>query len=126
MAVVTRTEATFGPSLEQAVAARRFASRVVADAGLAHAVHDVALAAGELAANAAEHAATAFELAVVLEHGPVIRIEVVDGSSALPVRPDIDHYDERGRGIALIELVARAWGVESVDGGKRVWVELEG
>lgn len=119
----TRSEATFGPSVEQAVAARRFASRVVADAGLAHTVHDVALAAGELATNAAEHARTPFDVVVVLDG--CVRIEVADGSAELPVVADIDVDAERGRGMALVELVSCRWGVDRTPTGKRVWAEID-
>jgi hypothetical protein len=118
-----RCEARFEPSLEEVVAARRFASRVVADAGLLHAVHDVALATGELAANAAEHAGTPFDVVIVLDD--CIRIEVSDGSGNLPFKPDVDVYAERGRGIAILELICARWGVEVfAAGGKRVWVEI--
>jgi anti-sigma regulatory factor (Ser/Thr protein kinase) len=117
-----RSEATFGPSIDQVVAARHFASRVVADAGLSHTIHDVALATGELAANAAEHAGTPFAVVVVL--GPCVRIEVTDGSSEMPFKPDVDEYAERGRGMALVELVSERWGVDVTADGKRVWAEI--
>lgn len=123
MTLKERMEAQFDPSVEDIVAARRFASRVVADAGLTHAVHDVALAAGELAANAAEHARTPFGVRVLVDG--CIRIEVTDGSDDLPQRVEPHDYDEHGRGIALIELVCRRWGVDSLARGKRVWVELD-
>ncbi len=117
-----RREARFDPSVEQAVAARRFASRVVADLGLAHAVHDVALATGELAANAAEHARTAF--VVVVRVDGCVRIEVSDGSADLPFVTDADFDSERGRGMALVELVSDRWGVDKTPGGKVVWAEI--
>lgn len=119
---IERRTARFEPSLEQAVAARCFVSRVVAGAGLSHAVHDVALAAGELATNAAEHAETPFEVAVTVAE--CIRIEVADGSTEWPIRRDFGLDDERGRGIALVELVSSRWGVEETPTGKRVWAEL--
>lgn len=118
----TRCEATFGPSVEQAVAARRFVSRVVAEAGLVHAVHDVALAAGELATNAAQHAGTPFDVVVLLDG--CVRIEVADGSEELPYVVDIDVDAERGRGMALVELVSCRWGVDRTPTGKRVWAEI--
>lgn len=118
----TRCEARFDPSVEQAVAARRFASRVVAEAGFVHAVHDVALATGELATNAAEHAGTPFEVVVVLDG--CVRIEVADGSDVLPTVADIDVDAERGRGMALVELVSCRWGVDRTPTGKRVWAEI--
>ena len=117
-----RSEATFGPSIDQVVAARHFASRVVADAGLSHTIHDVALATGELAANAAEHARTPFAVVVVLDD--CVRIEVTDGSADMPFKPDVDEYAERGRGMALVELVSVRWGVDRTPEGKRVWAEI--
>jgi len=118
-----RREAHFDPSVEQAVAARRFASRVVADAGFTHAVHDVALATGELATNAAEHARTPFDVTVLLDG--CVRIEVTDGSTDLPVLSDVDGDSERGRGMALVELVSCRWGVDRTPTGKRVWAEID-
>lgn len=118
-----RRVARFDPSVEQVVAARRFASRIVADAGYVHAVADVALATGELAANAAEHAGTPYDVVVMLDG--CIRIEVTDGSAVLPVRGEPDLYAERGRGIALVELVGRTWGVDASTTGKTVWVEID-
>jgi anti-sigma regulatory factor (Ser/Thr protein kinase) len=117
-----RRHARFDPSLDEVVAARRFASRVVAEAGLSHAVHDVALAAGELAANAAEHAHTPFDVTVEIDG--CVRIEVADGCDLLPrlVEPDMD--SERGRGMALVELVSCRWGVERTATGKSVWAEI--
>jgi anti-sigma regulatory factor (Ser/Thr protein kinase) len=117
-----RRKATFDPSLEQVVAARRFASRVVADVGLAHAIHDVALATGELAANAAEHARTSFDVVVVVEG--CVRIEVLDGSHEPPVLVDADWDSDRGRGMALVDLVSTRWGVDTTPTGKTVWAEI--
>jgi anti-sigma regulatory factor (Ser/Thr protein kinase) len=108
--------------MDEVVAARRFASRVVAEAGLTHAVHDVALAAGELAANAAEHAHTPFDVTVEIEG--CVRIEVTDGSDLLPRIVEPDLHSERGRGMALVELVSSRWGVDRIDSGKRVWAEI--
>jgi len=114
--------ASFEPSLEQAVAARCFVSRVVADAGHSELVADVALAAGELTANAAEHAHTPFQVSVRVDG--CIRIEVADGNTDLPVVRDVDTYDERGRGMALVELVSHRWGVDRTPTGKLVWAEI--
>jgi anti-sigma regulatory factor (Ser/Thr protein kinase) len=104
------------------VAARKFASRVVVDAGHGAAVADVALAVGELAANAYEHAGTPYDVTVRLDG--CIRIEVSDASPELPVRGYPDDYAERGRGIALVEMVGQAWGVDRTPDGKTVWVEI--
>lgn len=94
----------------------------MADAGLIHAVHDVALAAGELATNAAEHARTPFEVEVSVEG--CVRIAVSDGCADLPVVADVDTDAERGRGMALVELVSSRWGVDRTPTGKCVWAEI--
>jgi anti-sigma regulatory factor (Ser/Thr protein kinase) len=118
-----RRIASFEPTLEDVVAARRFACRVVADAGHAHAVSAVALATGELAANAVEHAGTAFEVVVIVSD--VVRIEVADGSDQLPVRLDVEPDALSGRGVMLVDLIGSAWGVVVEPAGKRIWVEID-
>lgn len=116
--------AHFEPTLEHVVAARRFASRVVADAGHVAAVPSVALATGELAANAVAHARTPFDVAVFVDDRSV-RIEVGDGSTVLPRRLDVEADALNGRGVMLVDLVGSRWGVEVAGGGKRVWVEIQ-
>ena len=119
-----RRQARFDPSLDEVVAARHFASRVVAEAGLTHAVHDVALAAGELAANAAEHAHTPFDVerrhrrAASASRWPTAATALPAWSSRTSTN------SERGRGMALVELVSCRWGVDRTDTGKRVWAEI--
>lgn len=116
--------AKFEPTLDQVVAARRFASRVVAEAGHISLVPAVALATGELAANAVHHARTPFEVIVFVDDRAV-RVEVADGSPDLPRRLDVDPDEVHGRGVMLVDLVGARWGVEVAGGGKRVWVEIE-
>lgn len=120
----TPRSARFEATLDQVAAARRFASRVVAAAGLRAAIPAVALATGELAANAARHARTPFEVAVVADDR-LVRVEVTDGSRVPPRRLDVDPDAEHGRGLLLVELVASRFGVDPLPGGKRVWFELD-
>lgn len=91
--------------------------------------HDAALVADaeivvtELAANALIHAATPFR--VRLERcGPMVRISVDDGGPSLPrlIEPDASRLS--GRGVHLIDAIARRWGVEVTRDGKTVWAEL--
>jgi hypothetical protein len=51
-------------------------------------------------------------------------VEVTDSS---PARPQLRHYGTdatTGRGIALVEAMSQAWGVESSPTGKTVWCRV--
>jgi two-component sensor histidine kinase len=84
---------------------------------------DAALVVSELVTNAIRHAKTPSQLRVRLAQG-VLRVEVVDGSTAMPElrRPDPD--EPTGRGLLLVAAVSLAWGAASLGGGKVVWAEL--
>ncbi|MEU1076812.1 MULTISPECIES: ATP-binding protein [unclassified Streptomyces] len=85
-----------------------------------------ALIVAELAANAVLHGHVpghACELRLVL--GTVLRIEVTDTRAVRrPLRPEPAGEAESGRGLLLVEALARAWGVEEHPPGKTVWAEV--
>ncbi|MDQ1437341.1 MAG: hypothetical protein QOK43_970 [Acidimicrobiaceae bacterium] len=83
----------------------------------------IELLATELAANVVKHAGS--DMTVIVRYlGPVVRIEVGDGSRELP-RPRVaDDEDMDGRGLALIEALAQDWGVLPTRTGKRVWCDI--
>ena len=83
----------------------------------------VALLVSEVATNALVHGAGDVRVRVVPQPR-VVRIEVLDGSSTLPRRRAATLYDEGGRGIALVEAMATAWGSEVTAEGKKVWFEV--
>jgi len=109
--------------------ARRLVRELLADRPYAHALGDDAeLLVSEVVANVVRHAGTEAQLTVrVGAHG--LRVEVEDHSPRLPTIPcsftdgDPD-LREAGRGLALVETVAQAWGVERSGDGKVVWFEL--
>jgi PAS domain S-box-containing protein len=82
-----------------------------------------ALAVSELATNALLHGLPPFVLR--LHGGPGgLHAAVIDAS---PVRPEVAEPDtERttGRGVALVQAIATAWGVAQAGEGKAVWFEL--
>ncbi|MGW7208243.1 ATP-binding protein [Streptomyces sp. NPDC054837] len=84
----------------------------------------------ELAANAVTHARLPgrdFELRLGLLHPgsePTLRIEVSDPRSDRPLRYVTDPDAEGGRGLLLVTLLSRAWGVTERVVGKTVWAEL--
>ncbi|MFJ3303216.1 ATP-binding protein [Streptomyces sp. NPDC086549] len=86
---------------------------------------DVAeLLVSELATNALRHAATRFRLTLSASHG-VLRCEVSDEDRSTPEVLDAGTA-ESGRGMSLVDALARRWGCHQ-DGpgpGKTVWFEL--
>ena len=62
----------------------------------------------------------------VLPRLPGVRVEVADGSAALPRPREATAVDEGGRGLALVEALSSSWGAELGEGGKTVWFELGG
>jgi anti-sigma regulatory factor (Ser/Thr protein kinase) len=102
---------------------RRFATR----ACRAHAPRvdcdTVALLVSEVATNALVHGAGEVRIRVVPYPGG-LRVEVRDGSRRLPAKREATVLDEGGRGIALVEALAAAWGSEATADGKKVWFEV--
>ena len=82
------------------------------------------LVANELVTNAVAHAHTEMRLRLELR-GDRLHIAVRDGSPGLLRLVTPDPQAEGGRGIWLIEQLARSWGVNHhPDGGKVVWCVL--
>jgi anti-sigma regulatory factor (Ser/Thr protein kinase) len=87
-----------------------------------HADRDVAaLLVSELATNAVCHAQTSFVVVIsVLEN---VHVEVRDGSTLPPQLRAKDPRAEAGRGLALVNELALAWGYQPTAEGKTVWFE---
>ena len=81
------------------------------------------LLTSELVTNAVLHARTEMTVAIEdTEHG--VRISVADES---PVPPSLRHHSATattGRGIRLLDQLAREWSVDEDSGGKTVWFTL--
>ena len=113
------------PERSAAAQARRFVREVCASWGLIHEViDDIELLVSELVTNAVLHARSAALLTI--EHfGDRIRVTVSDSSSIPPRLRDYGPEAATGRGVFLVDRLARAWGVDAEDGaGKRVWFEI--
>ena len=82
------------------------------------------LLVSELVTNAVLHSGTELELRATTS-GPRVRIEVHDGSTAVPSPRHYDQEAATGQGIGMVEVLASAWGVQpAASGGKVVWFEL--
>ncbi|MFJ4468902.1 ATP-binding protein [Streptomyces sp. NPDC089424] len=85
-------------------------------------VETAELLVSELATNALLHAASRFRLTLTAAHG-VLRCEVADGGRRVPQLLD-PGASESGRGMFLVEALARRWGCHQDGPGKTVWFEL--
>lgn len=83
------------------------------------------LLVSEVTTNALVHGDGEVRVRVRLA-GSVLRIEVDDASSTVPRLRTAAADAEGGRGLAMVDALASAWGVEPApDGrGKTVWFEL--
>lgn len=124
-AVVEDATARFRAGPDAPFAARRFVSGLLSCRPFAGRVlaDDVQLVVSELTTNAVIHAGTPFSVSIGC-HGAAIRISVQDWSLAPPVVRDGIPLARSGRGLRLVDAVARDWGVESGPDGKTVWAEL--
>lgn len=77
----------------------------------------------ELVTNAALHARSAYTVHLRAEPEAVL-IEVTDSSPALPQARHYGTGATTGRGIALVEALSAAWGVQSSPTGKTVWCRV--
>jgi anti-sigma regulatory factor (Ser/Thr protein kinase) len=86
---------------------------------------DVALLVTEVVANVVDHVGGDGLLALELEYSDGwLCIAVSDGSAIRPVVGELRGDQPRGRGMQIVDAIADRWGVEDVDGGKRVWFVL--
>ena len=107
--------------------ARRFVGEVLRGHGLAtgEVVEAAILLTSELVTNAVLHAAGTINVDVDLDLRAV-RVEVADTSAEQPTTRDAEPEETSGRGLHLVEAMARSWGVEQQrDDGKVVWFELD-
>lgn len=108
--------------------ARAFTAEALTDwfgpAAAEEAGQDTVLLVAELVANALMHAGGALELALRVR-GSLLRIEVSDSSSALPVlRLPRQPGTPGGHGLFIVERTSHRWGAESHERGKTVWAEV--
>jgi len=104
--------------------ARLFVDEALQRWGCEELADTVMLLTSELVANAVLHGRSAPEVAVRLRAGNV-RIEVHDSDPTIPKRRLVGPDSPSGRGLALVELLSRSWGVEPTVTGKYIWFEVD-
>ncbi|MEU5807838.1 SpoIIE family protein phosphatase [Streptomyces sp. NPDC047718] len=104
--------------------ARHLIRAAVAAWGAEEMTDEIELAADELMTNALVHTEGGGHVSLRMTAEGRIRVEVEDSSSALPHRREAGDWAVSGRGLLLVERLAREWGVEPRGGGKCVWCEF--
>ena len=120
-------EAQMPNRVDSVPAARSFLGKLLDGWGVADQVIDEAsLMATELMANAVEHGSGVVHLEIVLDDDGLLRVGVHDDAIELPVMNDVTESGLGGRGIWLVQSIARDWGSDSSgeEPGKTVWFEL--
>jgi anti-sigma regulatory factor (Ser/Thr protein kinase) len=103
-------------------AARRYVRDVLRDHPPAQ-VDAVELMVSELATNSVKHAHSSFKVSIDDARGE-IRVEVRDTGRGQPVLRSPAPLEPSGRGLRIVEALARAWGTVDSPHGKTVWFTL--
>lgn len=102
--------------------ARRLARRALSRWGLEDLSDAVELLVSEVVTNAVRYAERPVTLRLL--RTDVLRCEVGDDSPQLPRQRKARETDEGGRGLFLVNRLARRWGATRLSSGKVVWFEL--
>lgn len=126
-ATTERAELLLPASTTSPAAAREFARRTGCTEHALAVLDDALLLISELVTNSVLHGGPPILLAIDCE-GSALRVRVRDGSATTPQRRAESGSAEGGRGLALVELLSDAWGVDPVEdehgSGKAVWFVL--
>ena len=112
------------PAMSHNVAtARRIVQQLLVAWSAEPFVDDALLLLSELVSNVLRHVAGRAPMRVELTlAGPVLRVAVLDRSTAPPVQRDATASG--GYGLQLIAALSETWGSQTHPNGKRVWFEL--
>lgn len=108
------------PDPASVAVARGFAVRTCSRWGFADVCDVIALLVSETVTNAVVHAGSDIDLRLSVEDGRM-RVQVIDESPAPPRPQHADVAAEGGRGLALLDALADAWGSMPWGDGKAVW-----
>ncbi len=119
----SRVEQEFEGTPAAVSAARAFVSATLLAWDLDEVAEVAVLLTSELTTNAVRHARTAFRV-VVSCRPPDLVVEVADGSPDHPAPRLAPPSAEGGRGLQLVQALARSWGTRPADQGKVVWFAI--
>jgi anti-sigma regulatory factor (Ser/Thr protein kinase) len=116
-------EVTLPRAAPSASVAREFVSRAISEWGYGDPEQVIALLTSEIVTNAVRHAAGTIVLGVTMIDERTVRVEAIDGSPHSPVAPKCDPDENGGRGLHIVETLARRWGTDRFEDSKAVWFE---
>ncbi|GAA2936196.1 hypothetical protein GCM10010518_23970 [Kitasatospora cinereorecta] len=102
--------------------ARRLARRALSRWGLDDLADEAELLVSEVVTNAVRYAERPVTLRLL--RTDILRCEVGDDSPQLPRQRRARETDEGGRGLFLVNRLARRWGATRLSTGKVVWFEM--
>jgi anti-sigma regulatory factor (Ser/Thr protein kinase) len=120
----TEWRATFPGTPVSAGRARKFLESALDTAGRSEVAEVAVLLVSELVSNAILHAGTVLEV-VVRVLPDRLGVEVHDQGGGQAVRRRYSAMSGTGRGLMLVEELARDWGTVVTESGKFVWFELD-
>jgi GAF domain-containing protein/anti-sigma regulatory factor (Ser/Thr protein kinase) len=103
--------------------ARRFTQAKLREWGLSALTELAELLVSELVTNALRHADRPRQLRLFRDR--TLTVEVADSDPQTPIQRGPAEDEEGGRGIQLVDQLARRWGSRATRHGKVVWFELE-
>lgn len=107
-----------------AKSARDFLATMCCGRHEAGVLDEAQLLVSELVGNAVRHGAPPIEVEVRCAGAETLQIRVRDAADGEPAQRDAGPDDEGGRGLALVDLLSEAWGIEPTEPGKAVWFRL--
>lgn len=122
---MTTEGCTLPPETASVGEARRFVDAVLQSWDAEDTAWTCTQLVSELATNAVIHARTEFTLEIS-RRGSTIKVCVRDHSATSPAVRRYTSDATTGRGLRLVETMARSWGIERAgSAGKVVWFELD-
>jgi len=110
-------------SLDAPRMARSFLREVTCTDHSSHVLDDAVLLVSELVTNSVKHGGPPVVVAVECD-SEALRVRVRDGSPVGPTPRSADCDAETGRGLALVDTLSSAWGVDPDGDGKYVWFTI--
>jgi len=115
---------TLPPRPESVATARNFLRERFCTEHDARVVDVAVLLVSELVTNTVRHGSPPLAVEIDCDASHALQVRVSDGRPTLPTRGQAAPDDEGGRGLAIVDLLSDAWGVDPTERGKTVWFRL--